>query len=166
MIEHILVATDGSQHARQAAELATDLAAKYQARLSILHVLLVGHIPPDIRELSDKIGTEEPPLAVGGHYIRAELPREVRIDIAEKILAQARAQAEAQGVREVQAEWREGPTTNGILDYARENDADMIVMGSRGLSDVRGLMVGSISHKVAQLHPGSVLTVRPAPERA
>lgn len=160
MINHIVVATDGSEHAHRATELAADLAAKYSARLSILHVLLLGHIPPGIREFSDQVDGEEPPRAVGGHYIKAELPHEIREEIADKILARARERAEALGARDVETTWTEGPTANRILDYARERNADMIVMGSRGLSELKGLMIGSVSHKVAQLHQGNVLTVR------
>ena len=159
-IKHIVLATDGSEHATKATEVAADLAAKYSAKLSILHVLLLGHVPPDIRNLSDRVGAEEPPLAVGGHYIKAELPHEIRVEIADKILQQARERAEAHGATDVETAWNEGPTANCILEFARERDADMIVMGSRGLSDLKGLMIGSVSHKVSQLHHGSVLTVR------
>ncbi len=160
MIGHILLATDGSEHALRATELAADLAAKYSAGLTILHVLLSGHVPPELRELSDKEMPELPPMALGGHYIDAELPREVRTDIADKILAQASQRAKELGAPEVEASWIDGPAADRIIERAGECEADLVVMGTRGLSQLKGLMVGSVSHKVMQLHEGNVLTVR------
>jgi len=46
-----------------------------------------------------------------------------------------------------------------ILDEAQRTQPDMIVMGSRGLSDIRGLVVGSVSHKVSHAAPCHVVTV-------
>lgn len=160
MISHILLATDGSEHSRRAADLAADLAAKYSAGLTILHVLLRGHVPQELRELSDVEANEQPPLALGGHYIDAELPREVRIDIADKILASARDRAAACGVSEIEASWVDGPAADRIIEAARDCSADLIVMGTRGVGDLKGLMLGSTSHKVMQLFDGNVLTVR------
>lgn len=114
MIKSIVVATDGSDHSRKAVELAGDLASKYSASLSILHVLLVGHVPADIRKLSDIEGSEEPALSVGGAYVDAELPREIRVDIAEKLLAQARERAEACGAQDIATKWLEGPTATAF----------------------------------------------------
>lgn len=160
MIGHILLATDGSEHALRATELAADLAAKYSVGLTILHVLLSGHVPPELRELSDKEVPEQPPMALGGHYIDAELPREVRVEIADKILARARQRAQQLGAPEVEASWIDGPAADRIIEHAHDCGADLIVMGTRGLSQLKGLMVGSISHKVMQLYDGNVLTVR------
>lgn len=160
MIKHILLATDGSEHSQRAADLAADLAAKYSARLTILHVLLKGRVPQELRDLSDVEAPEQPPMALGGHYIDAELPREVCVDIGEKILAGARDRAAAYGVSDVEASWVDGPAADRIIEAARDCGADLIVMGTRGLGDLKGLMVGSTSHKIMQLFDGNVLTVR------
>jgi nucleotide-binding universal stress UspA family protein len=53
-----------------------------------------------------------------------------------------------------------GPPAQHILSYAKSNDIDMIIMGSRGLSDLAGLMMGSVSHKVTHLAECSCITVR------
>lgn len=160
MIKHILLAADGSEHSQRATDLAADLAAKYSVGLTILHVLLSGHVPPELRELSDKEVPEYPPMALGGHYIDAELPREVRVDIADKILARARERAKQLGAPDVEASWIDGPAADRIIEQARDCGADLIVMGTRGLSELKGLMLGSTSHKVMQLYDGNVLTVR------
>lgn len=51
-------------------------------------------------------------------------------------------------------------TSQRIVDSARETHADMIVKGSRGLSDLAGLLVGSVSHKVTNMAPCTCVTVR------
>lgn len=163
MIRTIVVPVDGSADADKAVTLAADLASKYGARLLLFHVLLLGHVPEQLRRLSGK-RVEAPeagpgPMAAGG-YASPELPREVRLDIAEQLLDRARRLAEYHGARRVESAWVEGPVTQRILEHAEDEDADMIVMGSRGLSDLKSLMVGSVSHKVAHLFERSVVIVR------
>lgn len=162
MIRTIVVPVDGSEHADKAVELAADLASKYEARISLFHVLLLGHVPEALRRLSGKrvAGTGEPATPPGGAPGAAELPREVRIDIAEQLLGRARRRAEYHGARRVDTAWVEGPVTQRILEHAEDEEADMILMGSRGLSDLKSLMVGSVSHKVAHLFERSVVIVK------
>jgi nucleotide-binding universal stress UspA family protein len=67
----------------------------------------------------------------------------------------------------VTAEGAVRPTTSAspasaILQEARDLDAGMIVVGSRGLSDLGGLLLGSVAHKVIQLATCPVLVVRDA----
>lgn len=160
MVKNILVPIDGSDHAETALELAADLAARYEAKLHVIHILLRGDVPKEIRELSDVEGDREPPIAIGGSYVEASLPKEVLQDIGEKLLQRAQQTAKDHGVKEVEATWFEGDPTRVILGQAKEQGVDMIVMGSRGLSDIKGLLVGSVSHKIAHLFEGSVVTVK------
>jgi nucleotide-binding universal stress UspA family protein len=150
MIRTILVPVDGSGHAEQAVALAADLASKDRAHIALFHVLLLGHVPDSLRALSGKHAEAE-----GG-----ELPREIRVDIAEQLLERARRIAEYHGATRVDTAWAEGPVTQRILEQAEDVGADMIVLGSRGLSDLKSLMVGSVAHKVAHLFEGSVVIVR------
>jgi nucleotide-binding universal stress UspA family protein len=53
-----------------------------------------------------------------------------------------------------------GSPASVILEQAREVDAGMVVLGSRGLSDLGGLLLGSVAHKVIQLSACPVLVVR------
>ena len=48
----------------------------------------------------------------------------------------------------------------GIVDFARDQRADAIVMGSRGLGDVSGLLLGSVSHKVSHLAACTCIMVK------
>ncbi|NQU72224.1 MAG: universal stress protein, partial [Rhodospirillales bacterium] len=47
-----------------------------------------------------------------------------------------------------------------IIEYAEQHDIDMIVIGSRGLGDLKGMLLGSVSHKVAHLAECSCITVK------
>jgi nucleotide-binding universal stress UspA family protein len=53
-----------------------------------------------------------------------------------------------------------GHVAKAIIETATANDIDLIVMGSRGLSDAQGLLLGSITHKVMQISNISVLVGR------
>ncbi len=160
MVKSILVPVDGSRQSDKAVEFAADIASKHDASLHLLNVLLYGHVPESIRNLSDKKAREEPSLAVGAGYVEASLPHEVLEDIAAKLLERAKKIAAEHGASRVSASWRGGTTTDSILAQAKEVKADTIVMGSRGLSDLKGLVVGSVSHKVQHLFEGTVITVK------
>ncbi len=54
---------------------------------------------------------------------------------------------------------KEGDPADQILRYAKDHAIDVIVIGSRGLDGVKGLMLGSVSHKVSQLSDCPVLIV-------
>ncbi|MDX1609420.1 MAG: universal stress protein [Halofilum sp. (in: g-proteobacteria)] len=160
MVRNILVPIDGSIHAQRALELAADLAARHEARLHVMHVLLRGDVPEELRALSERKDEREPAIAIGAGFVDASLPAEVLKDIATQLLERAEATAREHGAGAVETSWHEGDPARAILEQAREQGADMIVMGSRGLSDLEGLVVGSVSHKIAHLFEGSVVSVR------
>jgi nucleotide-binding universal stress UspA family protein len=64
------------------------------------------------------------------------------------------------GVTDVKTEVDEGDPARRILACAEREKADMIVMGSRGMSDLKGLLMGSVSHKVGQLTDCKLISVR------
>lgn len=160
MFKQILVPVDGSEHADRALELAADLAARYDAKLHVVHALLRGDVPDQIRKLSDKKADPEPGIALGGAYVDASLPFEVLEDIGGKLLDRARKTAEEHGAKQVETSSHQGDPARVILDQAEKQGADLVVMGSRGLSDIKGLVIGSVSHKVAHLFDGSVVTIK------
>jgi len=53
-----------------------------------------------------------------------------------------------------------GNPTEVILDVIKREKADLVVLGSRGLGNVKGMLMGSVSHKVAQLAPCTCITVK------
>jgi nucleotide-binding universal stress UspA family protein len=148
MFKRILLAVDGSEHALRAADAACDLAARLGARLVVLTVAKsVGRMSTAARD-----------------YIQAEhlagAPSYVLTDIARNVLADAESRARAKGLAGVKTVVREGNPARRIVEYAKEHDVDLIVLGSRGLGDLEGLFLGSVSHKVNTLAHCTVLTVK------
>ena len=149
MFKNILVALDGSKHAKRAAAVATDLAQRYEARLQFITV------------------TKKPPARVSEElqrYMEIEqlkgTPDQLVPDVAKNILAEAEKHARDKGVKDVRTISKSGPVARTIVDVAKRQKADVIVMGSRGLGTVEGFLLGSVSHKVVSLAECNVMTVR------
>ena len=144
---NILVAVDGSDHATSALELASDIAAKYGATLHVFNAIESTELPKALRRYAES------------EHIEGSTPRIYTV-IAERLLDTAAAEARELGVETVKPVIRNGDPAQQIVDYAKEAKIDMIVMGSKGLSDIQGLMLGSVSHKVSHLAPCTCVTVR------
>lgn len=150
MFETILVPVDGSVHALKSADMAGDLAAKYDAKVILLHVMEKaggGRIPEELREL-ERIE----------HVILTE--SDALQSVSDEILSAARKQAQARGAAAVESESAVGDPAKQIVELARERNVDLIVMGRRGLGDLTGLLLGSVSHKVTHLADCACLTVK------
>ena len=68
--------------------------------------------------------------------------------------------ARENNVEQIETRMEEGDPVKGILQAAEQAKANLIVMGCRGLSDLKGLLMGSVSHKVSQLAPCTCVTVK------
>ena len=148
MVNHILVAVDGSTHSDRALAFAADLAVKYEADLTILNVVSYASTVP---------------LALGAY---AELEglysesRSVLQEAGQMIVESAAEQARRLGVEDVKTVVELGSPAQSICDAVNANGIDVIVMGRRGLSDFTGFFLGSISHKVAHSADCTVVTVK------
>ena len=173
MIKSIVLALDGSIHAKNAQAVAIDMASKYEARLTLVHVLTEDHPSEgfarmaEVELMSDSkkprvSGKEDTYSAVARFLGSANESKEARIIalLGEQIINNASASARKSGVANVAAEIRTGDYANNILEVAKKADADIIVMGRRGLSNLKGFVTGSVSHKVSQRAECSVLTVK------
>ena len=145
---HLLVAYDGSGHADRAVDLAAHLAAAFDADLTVLHVVSTGSMVPMVMdayaELEQLYSTS----------------RDLLEDTAREILARAAERAEARGAPRVSTRLEVGAVARTIVAVADDIPADAIVMGRRGLGDLGGLLLGSVTHKVAHLADRTVVTVR------
>lgn len=145
MYNRILVPIDGSEHAKQALSVACKLLEQNDATLYLLH------IPQSL--------AYEATLVWGIGALNAEAPFEERQEAGERLLEHALASAQEQGVQQVEQRLVRGDPVRVILDTANELEVDTIVMGSRGLSDLGGVMIGSVSHKVSHFAKCRVVTV-------
>ncbi len=160
MFNRILVAVDGSAHAERAVAMAAGLAATYGARLSIIQALIHGHVTEEMAHMAGAPVPEAPPMAAGGAWVDYQMSRESKIKIAEALLERARSQAKEAGVDNVDTYWDDGDPAHVVIRAAEYEPTDLVVVGSRGLGQWKGLMLGSVSSKVQQMFDGNVLTVR------
>jgi nucleotide-binding universal stress UspA family protein len=150
MLQQLLVAVDGSEHANKAVDLAADLAKRYQADLTILHVMSDPGsytIPSGLKQYAEleQVFLTEHDLLEGA---------------AESIVEKAAARIERAGLDRPKIEIAVGHPASVIVTRAAEIGANMIVMGSRGLGGVESMLLGSTSHKVAHLAQCTVVTVK------
>ncbi len=178
MFKTILVATDGSAHAERAVDLAGDIAQKYGARLVLLHVLLHDHIPEALRHMAEIEHMVPPPqpvrpapapgpapmLELIEHIARANVDTvamtQVFTALGDQILGRAKRAAREKGVKDIAIRIDDGDPARCIIERAKAEDANLIVLGSRGLGDLEGLFMGSVSHKVSHLAKCSCVTVK------
>lgn len=139
MFKNILLAVDGSSHALRAARVGADLARSLQANLRV--VIAYDPVPPYLGE---------PQMSVAIH---------ARMEEAEKIL-QAALDEIGTIPGELKTEVLEGPPAEAILAVAETRKNDLIIMGTRGLGRLTGMLLGSQSQKVVSNAPCPVLLVR------
>lgn len=144
-IKKVLFSTDFSKSSDQAFPYAVQLAQTYGAELHMLHALVLH---------ADDPGHPE-------HHLpdREEIERTLR-DVTETRMGET---TEGAGVGELEVKraiHRDLSPAPAILDYASENDIDVIVMGTHGRRGVRHLLMGSVAEEVVRLASCPVLTVR------
>ena len=176
MIKTILVATDGSDHAKKAVSLANDLAKTQKARLVFVHAALRDATPEDLRKVATRGGLTKDQLYQLDHYesdMKKALSRagdgaigtilapvDLQDAVGTQILERAKASAAKAGIKNVSAVLFRGDPADGILETAKREKADMIVIGTRGLGDFKSLVVGSVTHKVISRAPCPCLSVK------
>ena len=140
MFEKILLAVDGSEHALHAARIAADLARAMKSK-EFRIVVAYDSIPPYLGEPNMQYAVD------------------ARMKEAQSIL-QAAVEAVGDVTAEIHTELIEGSSADAIINVAVTRASDVIVMGSRGLGTLAGLLLGSTSHKVVSHAPCPVLIVR------
>ena len=164
MIDTILIPVDGSAASRKAMTFGSDLAARYDARIVLLHVLLRQNLAEGLRGVRSGGGKAlgDLPLnkVLGSARAGEAVPREVLDFIARQVVDYAEKIARAKGVANIKSLIEDGDPAKRIIECAEKENADTIVMGARGLSDIEGLLLGSVSHKIAHLASCTVITVR------
>ena len=175
MFNKILCSVDGSEHSHKALDLAIDLAKKYGASFYILHVPhRSGNIDAlqrfaEIEGLADHVNTEikrlqsmEPGLnmATGTAFKDSGISPGLLVEVGQHIIDGAKGRAEQNGLESIDARLGGGDPADSILRCIDEENIDCVVMGSRGLSGIKGLFLGSVSHKVANHASCTCITVK------
>jgi nucleotide-binding universal stress UspA family protein len=140
---HIAVAVDGSSYATHALETGIDLAKRYGSQLTILTVA----------PLTAYVVSTEP-------WVPTEV-LEGEIRHYKTILTAAVDRAHAAGVPNAIGLCLEGHIAEELVAYLEKHPVDLLVMGSRGLSATKRLLLGSTSDEVLHHVTCAVLIVRP-----
>ena len=143
MYKRILSATDGSDKSSLAAQAGIDLAKALGAEVLALNVINEVVVASAVRQLgSDRKEVEDKLMASG-----------------QKAVDSLNKMGSAAGVK-VDPIVRMGSPANMVIDVARTEGADLIVMGSHGESGASKLLIGSVVQKVLDLATIPVLVVR------
>ena len=139
-MKRILVAIDGSDPSLKAARMAADIALRFGAQLTLVHVVPKLLLPPDVYGLT---------LAVVEKEHRA---------YAEKLLQKALSFLAEPGV-DTTSTILYGSPAESIAEEAAAPDVGMVVVGSRGHGSVARMFLGSVSDRIVHISPKPVLVV-------
>jgi nucleotide-binding universal stress UspA family protein len=142
-IKNILFPTDFSEGASQALQYAIDMAKKYGAKLHIVHIIY------DIAKVS---GWYVPHRSVDEMY------KEI-LEGAKKELEKFGVE-ELSGMKDIERSVLMGVPHEEIMNFARKNKIDLIIMGTHGRTGIDRILFGSTAAQVVRFAPCPVLTVR------
>jgi nucleotide-binding universal stress UspA family protein len=145
MFERIVVGTDGSETAKEAVRQAADLAKQVRAKLDVVS----AYEPVRETRLREERREVPPDLA---HVVSPS-------EDVQATLQEAADQVQKNGVA-VQTFARQGDPADAILDVAEEQNADLIIVGNKGMTGAKRFLLGSVPNKVSHHAPCSVLIVR------
>ncbi len=132
LFDRILVPIDGSDQSIKALEKALQIAKKFDGKITLIHAY-----SPQL-------------IALPSEFVRAETTSKVAEVFREtgvNILADAQTRAEEHGVK-VETMLKAGQAVETIIEASRKGSFDLIVMGARGLSPMKEMLLGSVSHGV------------------
>jgi nucleotide-binding universal stress UspA family protein len=141
---HILAPTDFSEYSKQAVASALELAKKFGAKLTILHVIelppypIEGYVPPSLSAT-----------------FMDDLERQATTDLTQIVPEAEAANVEVARVIAVGTPYRK------IIDTAEAEQVDLIVMATAGRTGFSHLVMGSIAERVVRTASCPVLTIRP-----
>jgi len=145
LYKRILVPVDGSEKAATAAIHGAELASKLGSELLLFHV--VPSLPPYVDTSPDRLSNIQ-------QAIMNEFSRHGR-----EILAKVKDDLEPYGLK-IATDIAVGHPAEEIVKKAKEMDCDLVVMGSRGLGEIKGYLLGSVSNRVTRHASCPVLVVR------
>ncbi len=138
MLKNIVLAFDGSEYSNRALKYAKTFAERFEATLWLVHIF---------SHTSDLLGYED----YEKFYSKRKAGGQTLLDKALQELKNTRL--------DVKEELQEGPEAESILNIAKNCQADLIVMGTRGHGTLKGLLVGSVSRKVIHYSSCPVMVV-------
>jgi nucleotide-binding universal stress UspA family protein len=123
------------------------LSGKFASKLHLLHVVRQMQVPlnPGLMERYEELERQR------HDFLRSA---------GEQTLNQAKRVAQSKGIEPVRSDFGAGDPATEIVSYADKNAIDLIVIGSRGLGKVEGMLMGSVSRKVGNQTKADCLIVK------
>ena len=147
MYKKILVGLDGSTHAVEAVQAGVEVAKNSDAELHLLTVTRPYKVSAKLRQFLE------------AENLLGE-PKYVMDDMTNNIVTEAGDIASKAGLANVKTVVREGKPARTLLEYAKDNGIDLIVVGSRGVGEMDTALLGSVSQKISLLSACTVMIVR------
>lgn len=141
----IVVGTDGSEAAEGAVRQAVELARAVGARLELVSAY-------------EPVATQQTPTEPRGEPDEPQWVIHAQAEV-ERTLADAAQLAREAGL-ETNVYVRQGDPADAILDVAEEREADLIVIGNKGMTGASRFLLGSVPNKISHHAPCSVLIIR------
>jgi len=155
LFEKILVPLDGSEHSSRALEIAIQIAKKFDGKITLVHVYAVGVRPIVMSEPTTLTPPSIPIMASADFSKVVEAARKA----GNTILANGENKVKAEGVQ-TETLLKEGHTVQEVLETAKDGKFNLIVMGARGVSKIREILLGSVSDGVIRNAPCPVLVTK------
>lgn len=163
MFKKIAVAIDGSQTSTRALAVAVDVAKQYRARLTIVHAVMAEASLAVLMEVAERHGfkdliaedvdaaanvTAVPVPVTAAPFL--VVPEELLDKFGNLLLQASAAKARSLGLDEVATALLGEDTAHEVEAFAKANDVDLIVCGTRGLGEIKSFFLGSVSHKLLE----------------
>lgn len=155
LFKKILVPLDGSEHSTRALEVAIEIAKKFNAKITLIHVYSVTVSPVIMPEPTTLIPPGVPVMIPSEVSKVVEAAREA----GSKILSDGEQKAKAEQV-EVETVLKGGQTVSEIVKLAKEGNSDLVVIGARGVGRIKELILGSVSDGVMRNTSCPILLVK------
>jgi nucleotide-binding universal stress UspA family protein len=145
MFHNILVPLDGSENAYRTLEYAANLAKKFDSQINVFSVFRHHSY---IEKSISMVRPREP-----------ENLDDVLSAYAKEVVEKGKTILLEKGVKKIRGFIKMGMATKKILEFAKKNEIDLIVISSRGKGDLTGYLLGGVSHKVAGLAKCPVMVI-------
>ena len=154
MLMKVLCAVDGSEFSNRAIEAVGTLFHQALKELRLIHVIDDLHLKQGLKK--ERVKARNMKKILGA----LEEDAKKILEASKQKAALAICQSTTSPFVTIKTVLGRGHVTDAIINEAQKRKADIIVMGSRGLSDIKGYLMGSVSRKVLVHAPCSVLTIK------
>ena len=147
MFNKILVALDGSVHAAKALKIAIGLSSRCEAQLLLFHAMQMRPMRAQFEAVM---------VTSAARDVYNKLAQEQ----AEDILKEAERATSEAGLTDVKRVIRQGGAAKTLIDVVKEEHVELLVIGTRGLTGLHEITMGSVAHKVTVASPCPVLVIK------